>query len=215
MPSKHHDKIEVRIRGKNNQIETRTGSVTRTMVELNDAETRRREMMKASERLRQLERLEQYREERLGREISLYEEQRRREDDEVKRQRDTEHKRQKYFDKKKEQLGDLMTKKVQDDVSRAKEVEAKKEKERQLKVRREKELEDQKRKIIEYKLKKRQTEQLLANANYVDFEDIANEDADINQEMDDAQESYQQESIQKEGNQTPNSISRRRPPAIQ
>lgn len=112
MPSKYHDKIEVRIRGKNNQIETRTGSVTRTMVELNDAETRRREMMKASERLRQLERLEQYREERLGREISLYEEQRRREDDEVKKQRDTEHKRQKYFDKKKEQLGDLMTKKV-------------------------------------------------------------------------------------------------------
>lgn len=58
MSSKHHDKCEVRIRGKNNQVETRTGSVTRTMEELSEAETRRREMMKASDRLRQLERLE-------------------------------------------------------------------------------------------------------------------------------------------------------------
>jgi len=45
----------VRIRGKNNQIETRTGSVTRTLDELSDADSRRRELLKASQRLKQLE----------------------------------------------------------------------------------------------------------------------------------------------------------------
>ena len=59
--------------------------MTRTMDELNDHESRRKEMAKASDRLKQLERLERYREERLHREIGLYEEQRKREDDEVKR----------------------------------------------------------------------------------------------------------------------------------
>jgi hypothetical protein len=64
----------VRIRGKNNQVETRTGSVTKTMEEISDADHRRREMFKAADRLRQLEKLERYREERLAREINIYEE---------------------------------------------------------------------------------------------------------------------------------------------
>ena len=42
------DHCQVRIRGKNNQVETRTGSVTRTMDELSEAESRRKEMAKAS-----------------------------------------------------------------------------------------------------------------------------------------------------------------------
>jgi hypothetical protein len=58
-----------------------------------DADHRRKEMLKAADRLRQLEKLERYREERLAREISIYEEQRRKEDEEVKRQRDQENKR--------------------------------------------------------------------------------------------------------------------------
>ena len=69
-----HDNFQVRIRGKNNQVETRTGSVTKTMEEISDADHRRREMFKAADRLRQLEKLERYREERLAREINIYEE---------------------------------------------------------------------------------------------------------------------------------------------
>lgn len=61
-------------------------------------------MLKAADRLRQLEKLERYREERLAREISIYEEQRRKEDEEVKRQREQEIKRKQYFDKQKDQL---------------------------------------------------------------------------------------------------------------
>jgi hypothetical protein len=52
---------------------------------MTDADHRRREMLKAADRLRQLEKLERYREERLAREINIYEEQRRKEDEEVKR----------------------------------------------------------------------------------------------------------------------------------
>lgn len=45
-----------------------------------------------------------------------------------------------------------------------------------MKKKREIELEMQKKRIQEYKAKKKQTEMMLANANYVDFEDIANEE---------------------------------------
>ncbi len=89
----------MRIRGKHNNFETRTGSVTRTLDEQSDHEYRKKELMKANERLKQLEKLERYREERLQREVAMYEEQRRREEEEVKRQRDMEVKRQKYFEK--------------------------------------------------------------------------------------------------------------------
>jgi hypothetical protein len=62
--------------------------------------------------------LERYREERLQREVAIYEEQRRREDEEVKRQRDAELKRQKYFDRQKEQLGTVQIKKTEEMMNR-------------------------------------------------------------------------------------------------
>ena len=73
--------------------------MTRTLDEQSDHEYRKKELLKANDRLKQLEKLERYREERLQREVAMYEEQRRREEEEVKRQRDMEAKRQKYFDK--------------------------------------------------------------------------------------------------------------------
>jgi len=42
--------------------------------ELSDADSRRKELLKANERLKQLEKLERYREERLQREVAIYEE---------------------------------------------------------------------------------------------------------------------------------------------
>lgn len=45
----------------------------------------------------------------------------------------------------------------------------------------EKEKEVQKKRIQEYKEKKRQTEELLANANYVDLEDLQNESMENSQ----------------------------------
>jgi hypothetical protein len=89
--------------------------------ELSDADSRRKELLKANERLKQLEKLERYREERLQREVAIYEEQRRREEEEVKRQRDLEVKRQRYFDKQKEQLGTVQIKKTEEMMNKQKE----------------------------------------------------------------------------------------------
>jgi len=50
-------------------------------------------MQKTSERLRVLERLEKYREERLQKEIEHFEEERKKEEDEIKKARDMEFKR--------------------------------------------------------------------------------------------------------------------------
>lgn len=51
-------------------------------------------------------------------------------------------------------------------------------------------MEEQKKKIQEYKAKKKQTEQLLANAAYVDFEDIANEEAYLQDDMQQPMNNY-------------------------
>jgi len=64
---------------------------------------------------------------------------------------------------------------------------------------------EQKRKILEYKAKKKQTEHLLANAEYIDFEDIANQTPDL-----------EYEEVPPEKSETPGGMNpRRRPPAIQ
>ena len=174
-----YDQCQVRIRGKNNQIETRTGSVNRTLEDLSDVEYRKKEMAKASDRLKQLEKLERYREERLHREIQIYEDQRRKEEEEILRQRDNEIKRQKYFDKQKDQVSNIRVKKTEEEIQKAKAIEVNKKQEKLVKKKREQELEDQKRKIMEYKAKKKQTEHLLANAEYIDYEDIANQTPDL------------------------------------
>jgi len=62
-----------------------------------------------------------------------------------------------------------------------------------MKRKREIELEAQKRRIQEYKTKKRQTEHLLANAEYIDFEDLANQTPEL--DADDILNSMQQQHL--------------------
>ena len=50
----------------------------------------------------------------MHREINMYEEQRRKEEEEVKRQRDAELKRNKYFEKQKEQVAKIQMKKTEE-----------------------------------------------------------------------------------------------------
>ncbi len=68
-----NDQIQVRIRGKNNFVETKTGSVTRTLNEINEEQNRRKEIAKAAERLKMLEKLEDYREKKMQQEIEILE----------------------------------------------------------------------------------------------------------------------------------------------
>lgn len=63
----------MRIRGKNNFVETKTGSVTRTLNEIGEEMNRRKEIAKAADRLKMLEKLEKYREKRMTQEIELLE----------------------------------------------------------------------------------------------------------------------------------------------
>ena len=124
---------------------------------------------------------------------------------------------------------------------KAQEEELKKKKEKEMKRKRELELELQKKRILEYKAKKKQTEMMLANANYVDFEDIANEEEYLQdddydargletiQEVPSVQQTQQIYQIQNERmnmdlhtpnsingqNAAPDGVQRRRPPAIE
>ena len=65
-----NDQIQVRIRGKNNDVSRHTGSVTRTMGEIGEESKRRKEISKAANRLRMLEKLEDYREKKMNVEIA-------------------------------------------------------------------------------------------------------------------------------------------------
>ena len=60
------DSIQVRIRGKNNDIARHTGSVTRTMGEISEERKRKQEIAKAANRLKMLEKLEEYRESKMN-----------------------------------------------------------------------------------------------------------------------------------------------------
>lgn len=56
------DSIQVRIRGKNNDVSRMNGSITRTMDEMGEERKRKQEISKAANRLKMLEKLEEYRE---------------------------------------------------------------------------------------------------------------------------------------------------------
>ena len=59
----------MRIRGKNNFVSNQTGSITRTMDEVLEEKERRKEINKAANRLKMLEKLEDYREKKMQKEI--------------------------------------------------------------------------------------------------------------------------------------------------
>ena len=105
----------MRIRGKNSAYETRTGSVSRTLNEVQALEAQRREVARTTERLRVLEKLEKYREERLQREIELFEADRRKEEEEARLTREAELKRVRYLERQRERLDQMRLKKAEDD----------------------------------------------------------------------------------------------------
>lgn len=61
-PPRGSDNIQVRTRGKNNYVQTRTGSVTQTMGEMELQRKQKRELSQATKRLKVLEQIEEFRE---------------------------------------------------------------------------------------------------------------------------------------------------------
>ena len=111
-----NDQIQVRIRGKNNDVARHTGSVTRTMNEMGEERKRKQEIAKAANRLKMLEKLEEYRENKMNQEIAQLEAERRREEEELKKARDKERKYAKYLERQKGKLADYAVQK-QEQVS--------------------------------------------------------------------------------------------------
>ena len=75
-PRNENDMAEVRIRGKNNYVETRAGSITRTLGQQDDSSKLKKELKEGRKRLQVLEQLEQYREEKVRKEMLMLEMQR-------------------------------------------------------------------------------------------------------------------------------------------
>ena len=101
------DRIQVRIRGKNNELAKHTGSITRTMNEMGEERKRKQEIAKAANRLKMLEKLEEYRENKMNQEIAALEAERLREEAELKAARDKERKYAKYLERQREKLQDF------------------------------------------------------------------------------------------------------------
>jgi len=69
--SPRRDNIEIRVRGKNNEVVSKTGSVTRTIGEIDQEKRQKQDLKSAAHRLRTLEKLEDYREAKMQREIDV------------------------------------------------------------------------------------------------------------------------------------------------
>lgn len=109
------DSIQVRVRGKNNNLETRTGSVTKTLNEIDASKKQRREISQATQRLKVLEQLEQYREEKVAQEMMVLEMQRQMEDEKMQKALAAERKKQAYLEKQKAKVQEYQAKKAQEE----------------------------------------------------------------------------------------------------
>lgn len=69
------------------------------MDDLDHERKKKQEIAKAANRLRMLEKLEDYREQKMAQEIELLEEERQREEEELRRARDKERKYNRYLEK--------------------------------------------------------------------------------------------------------------------
>lgn len=102
-------------------VERKAGSVTRTFDQQQDYEFRKKEIQKTTDRLKVLEQLEKFREERMMKELSDFELMRKKEEEEIQRQREIELKRNRYLEKQREKLLEVREKKMQEDNLKKKE----------------------------------------------------------------------------------------------
>lgn len=133
-----------------------------------------------------LEKLEEYREQKMNQEIALLEAERKREEDELKKARDKERKFAKYLEKQREKLQELTSEKQERLNQEKKEIELKKKKEKQLEQKKKKENELKKKQIEEYKHKKAIATEMLANADLGDYYDENSEEGDFENNEEDA-----------------------------
>ena len=140
------------------------------MDEVNEERVRRKEISKAANRLKMLEKLEEYREQKMQKEIEQLEAERKLEEQELQKARDKEKKYNKYLEKQREKLAEHNREKVIEDDKRKRQEAEQKKKEARERQKKQKEHEQKKRAIEAYKEKKRNAEELLANADLDDLD---------------------------------------------
>jgi len=170
------DEIAVRIRGKNNIVQTMKGSVGRTLEQKQRSEsTENRAMKDINERLRKLAELEKYRENKMRIELEKLEEEKRKQEEEEMSKRIHEEKRRKYLQDQKRKLEDSQAQRE----SQRKDYEIRMMKEEFSKVKREKKKQEsftkKKEKINEYKQKKKEIEELLQQDEFEIVNKTSNE----------------------------------------
>ena len=114
-PRNENDMAEVRIRGKNNFVETRTGSITRTLGQQDENSKLKKELKEGRKRLQVLEQLEQYREEKVRKEMLMLEMQRKQEQERIQKIMEADRKKQAYLEKQKIKVQEFQLKKAEDE----------------------------------------------------------------------------------------------------
>jgi hypothetical protein len=175
-PQRNSDAIQVRTRGKNNHVQTRTGSVTQTMGEMDMKRMQKRELSHATKRLKVLEQLEEFREKKIAQEMMLLEAQRKDQEEKILRLLDADRKKQKYLEKQKAKVAEFQQKKQTDMMEKQKQDDKERKQEEARKKKQAKEQELKKKQIAEYKRKKLEAEEMLANADLLDYEEDDYED---------------------------------------
>jgi hypothetical protein len=99
-----NSKVTVRIRGRHNEFITKQGTVHQSLDEQKILMVRHKEMKKANIRLKNLEKLEYYRMDKVRKEIERLEEERKREGDERLKKKKEENQKRKFLAKKRQKL---------------------------------------------------------------------------------------------------------------
>jgi len=104
-PASHNpnenDHVAVRIRGRNNFVEEKTGSISRTLSQQDDSKRMKHEVKEGRKRLQALEQLEQYREDKVRKEMYLLDMQRKVEQEKMLKQMEADRKKSIYLEKQK------------------------------------------------------------------------------------------------------------------
>ena len=101
------DMVQVRIRTKNNMASNQLGSMSQTLDQQEKTNKKKRDLSQATQRLKVLEQLEQYREEKVRNEMMLLEMQRQQEQKEVDKVIRAEQKKQAYLEKQKHKVAEF------------------------------------------------------------------------------------------------------------
>eukprot|EP00743_Colponemidia_sp_Colp-15_P004140 GILK01004468.1.p1 GENE.GILK01004468.1~~GILK01004468.1.p1 ORF type:complete len:1127 (+),score=216.09 GILK01004468.1:56-3436(+) len=150
------DKAVLRVRGRYLD-ETVRGSIHQTLQEDKNEEERRKELKRSKERMKTLQKLEEFREARLRKELERLEEEKRKQQEERAKLEEQERRRLKHIETQKKKLEQQKQEREKTEAEKSAELEAEKSRLKQEEADKKRYHEEQKRKLAEYHTKKQQS----------------------------------------------------------